>query len=172
MAIRPITIYPDAVLTTPTREVETVDAEVKQLIEDMKETMYYGDGIGLAATQVGVGRRVMVMDVPDPEGGSNLMALVNPEILEQEGEIPSEEGCLSFPGLTITVKRAEKVKVRGLNEDGEPVEIAAEGLPAICLQHEIDHLDGTVFVDRLGPLKRKITLKEYRRLREAAENGQ
>lgn len=169
MAIRPITIFPDPVLTTETKPVGEMNDEVKQLIEDMKETMYFGDGIGLAATQVGVSLRVMVMDVPDEEGKSNLIALMNPEILEREGEVMSEEGCLSFPGINITVKRSERVKVKALDEEGQPVEIEADGLAGICLQHEIDHLDGVVFVDHLGPLKRKITLKEYRKLREAAE---
>lgn len=170
MSVRDIVIYPEPVLTTPSKPVGDVSSEeIQTLIDDMAETMYVGDGIGLAAPQVGVSLRLMVMDVPgeDEPQGKNLIALINPEIVEREGETTYEEGCLSFPGLAGEVKRAARVKVRALDRGGDLVELEAEGLPAICLQHEIDHLDGVVFIDRMTPLRRRLALKEFRKLREA-----
>jgi peptide deformylase len=131
--------------------VEQVDDDIRQLVADMAETMYEAPGIGLAATQVNVHKRVVVIDVTEDKSG--LMALINPEILERSGEQVCEEGCLSVPGIYEKVTRAERVKVRALDENGQSREIEAEGLLAVCIQHEIDHLDGKVFVEYLSSLK-------------------
>ncbi|EPZ14432.1 peptide deformylase [Thauera terpenica 58Eu] len=131
--------------------MESVTDDIRQLVADMAETMYEAPGIGLAATQVNVHRRVVVIDVSEDQ--SALMALINPEILERSGEQVCEEGCLSVPGIYEKVARAERVRVRALNAKGEPFELDAEGLLAVCIQHEIDHLDGKVFVEYLSALK-------------------
>ncbi len=151
MALLPILRYPDPRLHTVATPVVRVDDEVRKLIADMAETMYEAPGIGLAATQVDVHRRIVVIDVSEDKSG--LMALINPEILERDGEQVCEEGCLSVPGIYEKVTRAERVKVRALNEKGETREFAADGLLAVCVQHEIDHLDGKVFVEYLSQLK-------------------
>ena len=151
MALLPILRYPDPRLHTVATPVVLVDDEVRKLIADMAETMYEAPGIGLAATQVDVHKRIVVIDVSEDKSG--LMALINPEILERSGEQVCEEGCLSVPGIYEKVSRAERVKVRALNEKGEPFEFEADGLLAVCVQHEIDHLDGKVFVEYLSQLK-------------------
>ncbi|NMG65283.1 peptide deformylase [Azoarcus indigens] len=151
MALLPILRYPDSRLHTVARPVTEVDDSIRRLVKDMAETMYEAPGIGLAATQVDVHRRVVVIDVSEDKSG--LIALINPEILERSGEQVCEEGCLSVPGVYEKVTRAERVKVKALNDKGEPFELEAEGLLAVCIQHEIDHLDGKVFVEYLSPLK-------------------
>lgn len=151
MALLPILRYPDPRLHTVAKPVEAVDAGIRKLAADMLETMYEAPGIGLAATQVNEHKRVLVLDVSEDK--SQPMVFVNPEILWREGECVGEEGCLSVPGIYETVKRSERVKVRALNLAGEPFELAADGLLAVCLQHEIDHLDGKVFVEYLSRLK-------------------
>ncbi|MFU2486265.1 peptide deformylase [Thauera sp. WH-1] len=151
MALLPILRYPDPRLHTVAKPVAEVDDEIRQLVADMAETMYEAPGIGLAATQVNVHRRVVVIDISEDKSG--LMALINPEILERSGEQVCEEGCLSVPGIYEKVARAERVKVRALNEKGETYEVEADGLLAVCIQHEIDHLDGKVFVEYLSQLK-------------------
>lgn len=151
MALLPILRYPDPRLHTVAKPVAEVDDEIRQLVADMAETMYEAPGIGLAATQVNVHRRVVVIDISEDK--SALMALINPEILERSGEQVCEEGCLSVPGIYEKVARAERVKVRALNEKGESYEVEADGLLAVCIQHEIDHLDGKVFVEYLSQLK-------------------
>lgn len=151
MALLPILHFPDPRLHTKAKPVTRVDDRIRQLIKDMAETMYEAPGIGLAATQVNVHERVIVMDVS--EDRNDLRSLINPEILERDGEQIGEEGCLSVPGVFDKVKRAEHVKVRALNEQGEPFEMEAEGLLAVCVQHEIDHLEGKVFVEYLSLLK-------------------
>lgn len=151
MALLPILRYPDPRLHTHAQAVESVTDDIRQLVADMAETMYEAPGIGLAATQVNVHRRVVVIDVSEDQ--SALMALINPEILERSGEQVCEEGCLSVPGVYEKVTRAERVRVRALNAKGEPFELDAEGLLAVCIQHEIDHLDGKVFVEYLSALK-------------------
>ena len=128
-----------------------IDDKIRKLVADMTETMYEAPGIGLAATQVDVHKRIVVIDVSEDKSG--LMALINPEILERSGEQVCEEGCLSVPGIYEKVSRAERVKVRALNEKGESFEFEADGLLAVCVQHEIDHLDGKVFVEYLSQLK-------------------
>lgn len=151
MALLPILRYPDARLHTRAAPVTTVDDGIRQLVSDMAETMYEAPGIGLAATQVNVHQRVIVIDVSEDKSG--LLAFINPEIIERDGEQTGEEGCLSVPGIYEKVTRAEHVRVRALNERGERFELDAHGLLAVCIQHEIDHLDGKVFVEYLSSLK-------------------
>lgn len=152
MALLPILHFPDPRLRTPARPVAEVTEEIRRLAADMFETMYHAPGIGLAATQVNVQQRVIVVDVSHDK--DQPICLVNPEILGTEGEEEMEEGCLSVPGVFETVRRAEKVRVRYLSLDGEETMIDADGLLAVCIQHEIDHLDGRLFVDYLSTLKR------------------
>lgn len=151
MALLPILRFPDARLHKKAQPVPEVDDSIRKLVADMAETMYEAPGIGLAATQVDVHRRVVVIDVTEDKSG--LLALINPEILERSGEQVCEEGCLSVPGIYDKVTRAERVRVRALNPRGEVFELEAEGLLAVCIQHEIDHLDGRVFVEYLSSLK-------------------
>ena len=166
MALLPILRYPDPRLHTVAKPVAEVNDEIRQLVKDMAETMYEAPGIGLAATQVNVHQRVVIIDVSEDKSG--LMALINPEILERDGEQVCEEGCLSVPGIYEKVTRAERVKVRAVNEKGESFEFEADGLLAVCVQHEIDHLDGKVFVEYLSPLKRtRIKSKMVKAQREA-----
>lgn len=152
MAKLQILHYPDPRLREKARPVETVDEDVRRLADDMLETMYEAPGIGLAATQVGVPRRVIVIDVTEDK--SRPMVFINPEILAREGEEEMEEGCLSVPGIYERVRRAERVRVRALDREGDPFELEADGLLAVCIQHEVDHLDGRLFVDYLSELKR------------------
>jgi peptide deformylase len=153
MAIRNILHFPDPRLRQVAAPVETVDDEIRQLVDDMAETMYDAPGIGLAATQINVHKRVITIDI-SPER-SSLLVLINPEIVSGEGEQTLEEGCLSVPGIYERVTRSEKIKVRAIGRDGKPFELEAEELLAVCIQHEIDHLDGKVFVDYLSPLKQQ-----------------
>ena len=167
MALLPILHYPDPKLKKRAEPVTEVDESIRRLAADMAETMYAAPGIGLAATQVDVHKRVIVIDVTEDRSG--LTVLINPEILEKDGECVSEEGCLSVPGIYDKVTRAERVKVRALNLEGETVEFEAEGLLAVCIQHEIDHLDGKVFVEYLSPLKQsRIKAKLVKRARMTA----
>lgn len=180
MSLMTILKYPDPFLKTKAAAVDKVDGPVKTLIADMIETMHEANGIGLAAVQVGVGKRLIVLDVPDERHGEdeeddrprrrvkgkNLMVLVNPEVVLANGSVIFEEGCLSLPGETANVERASDVRVKGLDRDGRPVEVNAQGLLAIALQHEIDHLDGILFIDRISRLKREFI---KRRLRKAAK---
>lgn len=151
MALLPILRYPDPRLHTRAQPVRVVDESIRQLVADMAETMYEAPGIGLAASQVNVHKRVVVIDVS--EDRSNLMAFINPEITHRDGEQTYEEGCLSVPGVYEKVTRAEHVRVRALDCDGAVFELEADGLLAVCIQHEIDHLDGKVFVEYLSNLK-------------------
>lgn len=151
MALLPILRYPDPRLYKKAAAVDVVDAGIRKLAADMAETMYAAPGIGLAATQVDVHRRVIIIDVS--ENKNALRVFINPEILRREGECEAEEGCLSVPGIYEMVTRAAKVKVRALGLDGQPFALEAEGLLAVCVQHEIDHLEGKVFVEYLSRLK-------------------
>jgi peptide deformylase len=151
MALLPILRYPDPRLHRKAALVTEVDDAIRKLIADMAETMYEAPGIGLAATQVDVHKRVVVIDVSEDK--SKLFAFINPEILDRSGEQVCEEGCLSVPGIYEKVTRSERVKVRALDPQGEPFTLEAEGLLAVCIQHEIDHLDGKVFVEHLSQLK-------------------
>ena len=152
MAILDILHYPDQRLRTKAQPVAVVDQRIRDLISDMFETMYAAPGIGLAATQVDVHERVIVLDVS--EDRANPVSLVNPELLMEDGVEEMEEGCLSVPGVYELVSRAERIRVRGLDADGNPVELDADGMFAVCIQHEMDHLEGKLFVDYLSQLKR------------------
>ena len=153
MATLEILHYPDPRLRNRGEPVAQVDDSVRQLVDDMFETMYAAPGIGLAAVQVNVPLRVVVIDISDTK--TEPLALINPEVQSTEGEpVETEEGCLSVPGVYETVQRPDKVKVCALDRDGKPFEFEAQGLLAVCIQHEIDHLDGKLFVDYLSRLKR------------------
>jgi peptide deformylase len=166
MALLPILHSPDPRLHTRAVPVTRVDDRIRQLIRDMADTMYAAPGIGLAATQVDVHERVIVIDVS--EDHSDLRAFINPVIVEAEGEAETEEGCLSVPGVFDRVTRAERVTVRALDAQGEPFVLEAEGLLAVCIQHEIDHLEGKVFVEYLSRLKQqRIAAKLRKQLRAA-----
>ena len=150
--------FPDPRLRKKARPVAAVDAKVRQLAGDMLETMYAENGIGLAATQVNVQQRIVVMDLSEQR--NEPLALVNPEVTQRAGTEEMEEGCLSVPGYTDLVQRAEKISYRYLNLDGEEVEAEADGLRAVCIQHEIDHLNGKLFIDYLSPIKRQRVRKK------------
>lgn len=153
MAVLEVLTFPDERLRTVASAVEDVNEDIKQLVDDMFDTMKDEKGIGLAATQVNVHKRVVVMDVSEEQNEPRVF--INPEIIEKEGSKISEEGCLSVPGNYAKVDRAEKVKVRALDKNGDAFELEAEGLFAVCIQHELDHLEGKLFVDYLSPLKRQ-----------------
>ncbi len=163
MAQLEILHYPDPRLRTQARAVENVDDEVRQLVDDMFETMYDAPGIGLAATQVNVHRQVIVIDVSEEK--NQPLCLINAEIIESEGEEESEEGCLSVPDIYDRVRRAERIKVKALDRDGDAFTLEATGLLAVCIQHEIDHLQGNLFVDYLSPLKQQRLRKKIEKAR-------
>ncbi len=152
MALLNILHFPDPKLRTVAKPVIDFDAKLKQLVSDMFETMYEAPGIGLAATQVDRHIRLLVMDVSDDR--NNPQCLINPELVESDGEKETDEGCLSVPGFYETVRRAEHIKVRAQDENGEFREFEADGLEAVCIQHEMDHLEGKLFVDYISSLKR------------------
>lgn len=154
MSFLDIRLYPDPILKQPASSVEKFDSTLHKLLDDMAETMYEADGIGLAAPQVGVSQRVAVADVSEKR--NDVLEVVNPIIVAREGKVPSEEGCLSIPEYRDTIQRSEAVTVQAMDRNGNPIEIKATGLLAICLQHEIDHLDGILFVDHLSRLKREL----------------
>ena len=158
MAKLPILEFPDPRLRTVAKPVTQVDDAMRRLIDDMFETMYDAPGIGLAATQVDVHLRLLVLDVSEDK--NRPMVFINPEILETEGGQVYQEGCLSVPGIYADVKRADRVLVRALDRDGKAFEVDADGLLAVCIQHEMDHLAGKVFVDYLSPLKREQVRKK------------
>jgi peptide deformylase len=160
MALLKILTYPDEILRKKAEPVEAVNEEIQKLVNDMAETMYNEPGVGLAANQVGVLKRVVVIDVEYPDGKPNLIVLINPDITEKEGACTADEGCLSLPGVTEPVERAAKVTVSGLNIEGDPFELKAEGFLAAAVQHELDHLNGTLLIDHLSFLKRKMLSRE------------
>jgi len=171
MAILEILHFPDARLRNVAKPVAQVDDSVRKLIDDMLETMYQAPGIGLAAVQVNQPRRVIVVDISEER--NQPLALVNPEILEKHGEEQMEEGCLSVPGVYEPVLRAERVRVSALDRDGTSIEMEMDGLLAVCIQHEIDHLDGKLFVDYLSNLKRqRIRKKIEKEARQSADKSQ
>jgi peptide deformylase len=163
MTILHICTYPEEILRQRAEPITEIDEEVVKLVDHMTETMYSAPGIGLAATQVGVAKQVLVVDIAPRRPESELIVLINPEIIAAEGEVIFEEGCLSVPDYQAEVKRHEKITVRGLNLKGEEVEIEAEGLLAVVLQHEIDHLNGMLFIDRLSKLKRDLYKRKVRK---------
>lgn len=161
--IRPILTFPDPVLKKKAAPVTIITDEVRALAADMAETMYDAPGVGLAAPQIGVLQRVIVIDVAAKDEPPQLITAINPLIVHGEGEVYEEEGCLSVPNFSANVKRHETVVVKGLTLDGQERVWQADGLLAIAFQHEIDHLDGTLFVDRLSPLKRELFLKRTKK---------
>ena len=169
MAIRDIEIWPSEVLAKRAASVDKVDEELRSLVEDMIETMYAAPGIGLAAPQVGVSQRIIVIDLTGGAEEEGLIVLVNPQIVMREGSVDSEEGCLSLPELSLKVCRASRVTVRGLDLDGRPVEIEGDELLARALQHEIDHLDGILLLDRAGTVSRELAKRKLGKSRAEAE---
>jgi peptide deformylase len=173
MALRNILIYPDPFLRKKCAPIEEIDGEVLKLLDDMAETMYAARGVGLAATQIGVDKRVVVIDISprktdeDEDGedeieyeGPGLIELINPNIVSSEGEVTAEEACLSIPGFVSDVKRKQRVTLEAYNREGRMMEIEAQDLLARVFQHEIDHLDGVLFIDRLSRLKRELLRKK------------
>jgi peptide deformylase len=171
MAVRTILHYPDARLREAGKRVEAITDEVRQLIDDMAETMYAAPGVGLAATQVGESYQLFVVDCAAEGERSDLRVFVNPEILSREGTVAFEEGCLSFPGAREEVERADKVRVRAQDRSGTWFELEAEGLLAIAIQHEYDHLHGILMIDRLGPLKKRLLHRKMTRRPEASASA-
>ena len=164
MTLLDILTYPDKSLRIKADPVENVNAEVKQIIEKMAETMYNAPGMGLAAIQVGINKRIIIYDISGPEDKPTLEVLINPVILESEGSVVSEnEGCLSVPDFRSDVKRSEWVKVEALDRNGEPVLIETDGIHATVLQHEIDHLDGILFIDKISALKREMYKRKVKK---------
>lgn len=161
--------YPHPILKRRCQEVREIDEKVKGLLSDMVETMYSAKGIGLAACQVGVPKRVIVLDVSPMDPQRSLLALINPEILWEEGQVEHEEGCLSVPEFTENVRRSARVRVKGLSAEGKELEIEADGILAIALQHEIDHLNGILILDRISRLKRELYQKRLRKERRREE---
>ena len=169
MALREILIVPDPLLKQVSKPVDRVDDDLRALMDDMLETMYAAPGIGLAAIQIGVPKRVIVMDIAKQDEPKAPRYFVNPEILwASEETAPYEEGCLSVPEIYDEVERPARVKIRYLNYAGEPVEEDAEGLFAVCIQHEMDHLEGVLFIDHLSRLKREQAIKKVKKQAKAA----
>ncbi|MCP1338355.1 peptide deformylase [Idiomarina sp. M1R2S28] len=167
MAKMTVLQYPDERLRKVAQKIEKVDDNIRSVIDDMFETMYEEQGVGLAATQVDVHRRLFVADCSEDQ--NEPLVFINPEITEAEGHFKNDEGCLSFPGVYAKVERAEKITVTALDKNGERFSRSAEGLLAICIQHEIDHLDGKLFVDYLSPLKRERIRKKLEKEQRLAE---
>ena len=167
MAVLPIVKYPDPRLKQQAQPVETVDDDIRRLVDDMAETMYAAPGVGLAANQVGVLLRVFVIDISSEDEPSELRVFINPEILEATGTQVWEEGCLSFPGVTEEIRRAGRVRVRALDRDGKPFELEADGLLAVAIQHETDHLNGVVMLDKLSAVKKRLLGRKLAKAKEA-----
>jgi peptide deformylase len=159
-----ILTYPDTVLRNPTRELDNIDGDVQKMIDQMSETMYAAPGVGLAAIQVGWDRSVLIYDISPSEDGGELQVLINPRIVEQEGKILSEnEGCLSVPEFRADVKRYASILVEGIDREGRPLQLEADGMLAIVLQHEIDHLNGKLFIDHISALKRQMYTRRIKK---------
>lgn len=163
MAIRTILHYPDPRLRIKAEPVASITAAITKLIDDMAETMYAAPGVGLAATQLGEPHRIFLIDIAAEDEPSDLHVFVNPEIVTKEGEQCGPEGCLSFPGVSEDIKRAATIKVRALDRTGKPFELSAEGLLAVAIQHENDHLDGVLMIDRMGVLKKRIVQRKMQK---------
>lgn len=171
MAVRTIIHYPEPLLKQVSKPVSVFDAELKQLADDMVETMYDAPGVGLAAPQVAVLKRLIVMDCSGKDEPADLIVAVNPEIVEKEGASCEEEGCLSVPGFYASVNRYSKVTMKYQDVEGNPHQRTAEGLLAVAMQHEIDHLQGILFVDHLSPLKKSLFRKKYLKLMRQKEEA-
>jgi peptide deformylase len=168
MAVLEIMTYPNATLARRAEEVEKVDEEIRKLISDMVDTMYANEGVGLAAPQVGVSKRVIVVDARPYDPSTSLICMVNPEIVSEGGGVLHEEGCLSVPECVEGIKRREWIKIRGLDERGREIEVEGEGMLAIVFQHEIDHLNGKVILDRISRVKRDLYKKRLKKAKERA----
>ncbi|MCX8164046.1 MAG: peptide deformylase [Aquificaceae bacterium] len=165
--VRKILTFPHPILKTPTNKVDVIDKEIETLVKDMFETMYHAEGVGLAANQIGESLSLMVIDTkPKRESPPLKLVLINPEVVHAEGSLSYREGCLSFPGLTIEVPRYNKLRVRAMDLEGEEREYELEGFPAIVFQHEMDHLMGITFLDRVNGLKRRLALEKYSKLQK------
>ena len=165
--VRKILTFPHPILKTPTKEVDVIDKEIEGLVRDMFETMYHAEGVGLAANQIGESLRIMVIDTtPKKESPPVKLVLINPEVLSKEGSIKYVEGCLSFPGLTVEVERFRKLVVKAKDLTGEEKVYELEGFPAIVFQHEMDHLMGITFIDRVNGIKRRLALDKYAKLQK------
>jgi peptide deformylase len=172
MSIRPIIEAPDPRLKAVSEDVAKVDAEIRALVDDMIESMYAADGIGLAAIQIGVPKRVLVMDIDQKDGKKNPQAFINPKILWASEDLATfEEGCLSVPEIWEDVARPAKIRAEYLDRDGKRHEIEADGLFATCLQHEMDHLNGVLFIDHLSKLKRSMALKKLQKAKRLKDTG-
>lgn len=169
MARLPLVIYPDEILTRPSAEVTEIDQDIVDFIANMRETMYASNGIGLAAPQVARNIRIMTIDVDPEQGGKTFMHLINPIIVEGHGKTSYDEGCLSFPGLVAEVRRKKTIHVQGYDLSGRLLDFEADGLLAICFQHELDHLNGVTFVDRLSPVQKTLVVRDYLKRREEDE---
>lgn len=163
MAVLEIKKYPEKILKAKALPVGEVDEKIHRLIEDMVETMYASSGVGLAAPQIGISKRLIVVDVSQKGEKMPVIALINPEILSSEGDAQAQEGCLSLPDFTANISRAEKIMVSGLDKKGKPVLIRGEGLLARALQHEIDHLDGVLLLDKVSGIKREFFKKKIKK---------
>jgi peptide deformylase len=170
--IMKIYTYPEPVLKTVAEPIANINGELQKLIDKMGETMYAAPGIGLAANQVGELKRIIVYDLNSRTGGPNLSVLINPEIVHGEGEIVYDEACLSVIDFSAEVTRQAQIKVRGHDRHGKPVEIEAEGLFAICLQHEIDHLNGKLFIDHISSLKRSLYKRKLQKMLKKGKDSQ
>jgi peptide deformylase len=171
MAIRRILTYPDEVLTEAAAAVESFGPELQQLIDDMFETMYAAPGVGLAAPQVGVSRRIMVIDLSTMTDPAQCLTLINPELVSSEGASYIEEGCLSLPGISVKVSRPRKLTIQGLDRAGRPIRVEGEDLLARALHHEIDHINGTLILDRLHPVKRGMVKKKIKKTLESPHSA-
>ena len=163
MALRPIVLYPDPVLLRPTRKVEHVDDDVRRLVDDMTETMYDAPGIGLAANQIGVSSRICLVDITAGDEPDQLRVFINPEIVRKEGSQRGDEGCLSFPDITIEIDRSLEITVEALDRDGRPFSLDATGLQARAILHECEHLDGRTFLRNLSSLKRELVKRQIKK---------
>jgi peptide deformylase len=164
MALLEIKKYPEKVLKEKALVLKNIDASTQHLIDDMIDTMHAAYGVGLAANQVGVLQKLCVIDLSSREEKGPLITLINPIVAEKEGIVDAEEGCLSVPGYLTSIKRAEKVLVKGIDREGKEIEIEAAGLLARALQHEIDHLEGLLFIDRMSPIRREFFKRRYKKL--------
>lgn len=168
MSRLPLVLYPDEILKTRCSDVTELDQQLVDFLHNMAETMYLSHGIGLAAPQVAQNIRVVTVDVEPDQGGKTLMHLINPVIVEAHGRTVYEEGCLSFPGLSAEIKRKKQIHVQAYDVNGGLLDFEADDLLSICIQHELDHLNGVTFVDRLNEVQKKLVLREY--LRQRAED--
>ena len=167
--IRTILHYPDKRLREKGAPIKAITSEIKALVDDMAETMYAAPGVGLAATQIGVALQLFVIDIAEQDQPSDLRVFINPEIVQREGDITWTEGCLSFPGVQEDIDRAARVRVRALDREGKAFELEAEGLLAVAIQHEFDHLQGELMIDHLGPLKKRIVHRKMQKRADQAD---